>query len=160
MKQVLITAVTLLGMITSYAKQEFHPFINSQLLPIDLFKIVGNSFHEPTPVWLTTTTTGGNPSRRTGTFAASSELGTAGTYVMNIIYTGQAFHCTTTFTPYNTAHTGVPVGSTYILQSNCEKTLFDGQWRAISGTGIYQDLEANGSIVMMPGHEMVTGRLF
>lgn len=57
------------------------------------------SFAKPTPVWLTTTTTGGNPNVRTGIFAASPELGTSGTYVMNIQYFGQAFHCTTTFSP-------------------------------------------------------------
>ena len=152
MKQVLIMAVTLLGMITSYAKQEFHPFINSQLLPIDVFKNVGNSFHEPTSVWLTTTTTGGTPNAKIGTFAASPELGTRGTYLMIIVHTGMAFHCTTTFSPYS--------GGQFTTQSNCEMTLLEGQWRVISGTGAYQDLEANGSIIMHPGHEYCIGRVF
>ena len=92
MKHVLIMAVTLLGMITTYAKQEFNPFMNSKLLPINVFKNVGTSFHEPTSVWLTTTTTriGSTPNRKIGTFTASPELGTAGTYVMIIVHTGMA----------------------------------------------------------------------
>ena len=83
---------------------------------------------------------------------ASAELGTAGTYVMNIHYFGQAFHCTTTFTP-----TG---GDEFTLFSECQMTLLTGQWRAISGTGIYANLRGNGSIVMKPGHEYCTGRVF
>ena len=110
------------------------------------------SFANPTPVWLTTTTTGGNPNVRTGTFTASPELGTSGTYVMNIQYFGQAFHCTTTFTTIG--------GDEFTLFSECQKTLFTGQWQAINGSGIYANLRGNGSIVMGSGHEMVTGRVF
>jgi hypothetical protein len=123
-------------------------------MPLPQSGVVSNSlsFAKPTPVWLTTTTTGGNPNVRTGTFIASPELGTSGTYVMNIQYFGQAFHCTTTFSP-----TG---GDEFTLFSECQKTLFTGQWQAASGTGIYANLRGNGSIVMGHGHEMVTGRVF
>lgn len=120
--------------------------------PINTPSPIAQVFINPTAVWLTTTTTGGTPNAKTGTFQASSQLGTSGHYLMIVDHTGAAFHCTTTFYPAG--------GGSFITQSNCETTLFDGQWRVVSGTGIYSDLQANGSIVMMPGHEFCTGRIF
>ena len=147
MKKVFIAVFAAAITLACYAKSEIQPFMNFK------FSLVNaKTFNEPTPVWLTTTTTGGNPNRRTGTFKASPELGTEGTYVMNIIYTGQAFHCTTIFSPKS--------GGSFTTQSNCEKTNFDGQWRVIGGTGIYSDLHANGSIEMVPGHEYCIGKVF
>lgn len=111
---------------------------------------------KPTSVFLNTTqltVTGAPPSVvKTGTYVASPELGTSGTYVMDIHFFGQAFHCTTTFTPNG--------GDEFTTFSECQMTTLTGQWRVISGTGIYSDLKANGSIVMVPRHEMCTGRVF
>src|SRR6266487_1084740 len=62
-----------------------------------------SSSAEPTEVFLNTTTltsTGLPPHVvKTGSYLASPELGTSGTYVMDVEFYGQAFHCTTTFTP-------------------------------------------------------------
>jgi len=114
------------------------------------------SSSKPASVFLNTTTltsTGVPPSVvKTGTYVASPELGTSGTYVMNVQFFGKAFHCTTTFTP-----TG---GDEFTTFSECQMTLLTGQWRVISGTGIYANLRGNGSIVMLPGHENCTGRVF
>lgn len=150
MKKIIIAAGGLFIMLTCYANSGTMPFISNDLSAVKLFKIVNNN--HPTDVWLTTTTTGGTANAKTGTFTASSELGTRGTYLMIIVHTGMAFHCTTTFSPSS--------GGQFVLQSNCEMTLLDGQWRVISGTGAYQDLEGNGSIVMTPGHEFCTGKVF
>ena len=114
------------------------------------------SSSKPIPVFLNLTVltvTGVPPSVvKTGTYVASPELGTSGTYVMDIHFFGQAIHCTTTLTPKG--------GGEFTTLSDCQLTTFTGQWRVISGTGIYANLQANGSIVMVPGHEMAIGRLF
>lgn len=111
---------------------------------------------KPISVFINTTaltSTGAPPSVvKTGTYVASPELGTSGTYVMDIHFFGQAFHCTTTFTPKG--------GGEFTTFSECQMTTLTGQWRVIGGTGIYANLQANGSIVMAPGHEMCTGRVF
>jgi len=116
-------------------------------------QIAVKSPNEPTPVSLTTTTIATiAPAVKIGSYTASAELGTSGTYVMRIEFFGQAFHCTTTFSPIG--------GDEFTLFSECEMTLLRGQWRAISGTGVYANLEGNGSIIMLPGHEYCTGRVF
>ena len=114
------------------------------------------SLAKPADVFLNTTTlssTGEPPSVvKTGSYLASPELGTSGTYVMNVEFYGQAFHCTTTFTPAG--------GDQFTTFSECQMTTLTGQWRVISGTGVYANLSANGSIVMVPGHENCVGRVF
>ncbi len=111
---------------------------------------------KPANVFLNTTTltaTGIPPHVvKTGSYVASSELGTSGTYVMDIRYFGMAIHCTTTFTPAG--------GDEFTLYSECQMTTLTGQWRTISGTGIYTNLSGNGSIIMVPGHENCVGRIF
>ena len=117
---------------------------------------VSTNSSNPTDVFLNTTTltaTGAPPHVvKTGSYVASPELGTSGTYVMDIRYFGMAIHCTTTFTAVG--------GDQFTLYSECQMTTLTGQWRTLSGTGIYANLRANGSIVMVPGHEYYSGRVF
>lgn len=111
---------------------------------------------DPAEVFLTTTTltsSGAAPQvLKTGSYTASAQLGTSGTYVMTIDFYGMAIHCTTIFTPAG--------GDQFTTFSECQTTTFTGQWRIIYGKGAYANLRANGSIVMQSGHEYCTGRLF
>lgn len=111
---------------------------------------------KPAEVFLNTTTltaTGVPPHVvKTGSYVASPELGTSGTYIMDIKYFGMAIHCTTTFTPDG--------GDEFTTFSECQMTTLTGQWRVLSGTGVYANLSGNGSIVMVPGHENCVGRVF
>ncbi|KAA9037257.1 hypothetical protein FW778_17675 [Ginsengibacter hankyongi] len=110
----------------------------------------------PADVFLTTTTltsSGAAPQVvKTGSFVASAQLGTSGTYVMTIDFYGMAIHCTTVFTPAG--------GDQFTTYSECQMTTFTGQWRIIDGKGAYANLQANGSIIMKTGHEYCTGRIF
>ena len=108
--------------------------------------------YEGTEVLTTTTTATLSPGVKIGTFTAIEALGTSGTYVMTIDFYGMAIHCTTIFTPAG--------GDQFTTFSECQMTTLTGQWRVIDGKGAYANLQANGSVIMKPGHEYCTGRLF
>lgn len=111
---------------------------------------------DPAKVFLTTTTlhaSGAAPQVvKTGSYIASAQLGTSGTYVMTVDFYGMAIHCTTVFTPAG--------GDQFTTYSECQRSTFTGQWRVIDGKGAYANLQANGSIVMKTVHEYCTGRVF
>ncbi len=86
-----------------------------------------------------------------GALSISGAIQASGKYTMNPVkQTGQAFHCTNNLTLSDgtiTALTNCYDGST-------------GTWRIISGTGAYANLQGNGRLVMYPGGETWTGKIF
>src|SRR5206468_3392244 len=92
------------------------------------------------------------PVLKTGTFVASPELGDTGTYVMYVRYFGaslDSIHCNTVFTPIG--------GDEFTMGSKCSIITFIGDWKILFGSGVYTNLRGNGSVTMIPGHEMATG---
>ena len=87
-----------------------------------------------------------------GALTISGAIQASGKYTMNPVkQTGQAFHCTNNLT--------LSDGGTITALTNC----YDGStgtWRIISGTGAYANLEGNGRLVMYPGGETWTGKIF
>jgi len=115
-----------------------------------------------TSIYITTTTltSAGAPPHvlKTGTFVASHELGDTGTYIMNIRYFDAALdsiRCTTTFIPRKTKNTG----DEWTTISECSITTFLGKWHVLFGSGVYANLRGNGTVTMIPGHEMATGKI-
>jgi len=92
---------------------------------------------------------------KTGTFVASPELGDSGIYVMHITLYGAALdsiHCITTF--YTRS------GAQWTTGSRCSIVTNLGKWRIIYGTRRYANMRGHGSVVMIPDHEMATGRIW
>jgi len=93
---------------------------------------------------------------KTGTFVASHELGDTGLYVMHIKFFGQSqdsIHCLTEFYPNR--------GGRWVTDSRCSIVTNIGLWGIIQsqGSGPYKDLRGHGSVTMIPGHEMGTGKI-
>ena len=86
-----------------------------------------------------------------GALSITGAIEASGTYTMNpVIKTGQAYHCTNNL---------VTPGGTITALTNC----YDGStgtWRIVSGTGIYENLNGNGRLVMYPGGETWSGKIF
>lgn len=120
-----------------------------------------NSFssNKRTEVWTTTTTLTAvtiSPTHvlKTGTFVGSHELGDTGNYVMDIKFYGaklDSIHCNTIFMPL--------AGDEFTAGSKCSIVTNLGLWKILFGSGIYENLRGNGSVTMIPGHEMVTGKI-
>ena len=93
----------------------------------------------------------------TGTFVYAGALTISGTNTMDIgpNINGARAHCV----EIETASDG---SGTITIHMECafNTPIPQGRWEIVSGTGIYANLRGNGSIVMVPGHENATGRVF
>ena len=86
-----------------------------------------------------------------GSLSITGAIEASGTYTMNpVVQTGHAFHCTNNLT--------TPQGTITAL-TNCYDNS-TGTWRIVSGTGAYANLRGNGTLVMYPGGETWTGKIF
>jgi hypothetical protein len=86
-----------------------------------------------------------------GSLTITGAIKASGTYTMNpVVQTGRAFHCTNNLV--------TPQGTITAL-TNCEDGT-TGTWRIVSGTGAYANLQGNGRLVMYPGGETWTGKIF
>ena len=86
-----------------------------------------------------------------GSLTITGAIETSGTYTMNpVVQTGHAFHCTNNLS--------TPQGTITAL-TNCYDNS-TGTWRIVSGTGAYANLQGNGTLVMYPGGETWTGKIF
>jgi hypothetical protein len=93
---------------------------------------------------------------KTGTFVASHDLGDTGLYVMHVKYFDpllDSIHCITTFYP-NRAGTG-----TFTTSSRCSIVTNIVKWVITYGTGRYANLHGHGTVEMIPGQEMATGKI-
>jgi hypothetical protein len=117
------------------------------------------SINKRIEVWMTTTTLTVvtiSPTHvlKTGTFVASQQLGDTGTYVMDIRFFGpllDSIHCNTTFMPL--------AGDEFTTGSKCSIVTNLGLWKILFGSGVYANLSGNGTVTMIPGHEMATGKI-
>jgi hypothetical protein len=86
-----------------------------------------------------------------GSLTITGAVEASGTYTMNpVIQTGRAFHCTNNLV--------TPQGTITAL-TNCEDGT-TGTWRIVNGTGAYANLRGNGTLVMYPGGETWSGKIF
>jgi hypothetical protein len=86
-----------------------------------------------------------------GALTITGAVEASGTYTMNpVIQTGRAYHCTNNL---------VTSGGTITALTNCYDNS-TGTWRIVSGTGAYANLQGNGTLVMYPGGETWTGKIF
>lgn len=92
--------------------------------------IVGTNLNSPKPGTLT------------GTFTATGAFNTSGTAVMVVVPVGlDSIHCTYAMTARN---------GTFNIAMDCEKPpKMTGVWKVINGTGRYNHLQGNGSLIMM-----------
>lgn len=77
------------------------------------------------------------PSRQ---LKATGAITAWGKWSMDVTTTGKAFHCINTMV--------FPDG-TIIAKSNCNTVTMKGVWQIISGTGAYEGIDGNGSLVML-----------
>ena len=91
----------------------------------------------------------------TGTFTTSGALTISGTTTMDVnpIVPGSIFHCEIIL--YAT-------DGTITIHQECEfaTSLPKGQWQIVSGTGAYANLKGNGSLLMPPNTEAMTGVIY
>jgi hypothetical protein len=86
-----------------------------------------------------------------GSLIIAGAIEASGTYTMNpVVQTGHAFHCTNNLTTSQ---------GTITALTNCYDNS-TGTWRIISGTGAYANLSGNGTLVMYPGGETWSGKIF
>ncbi len=78
-------------------------------------------------------------STATGTVEVSGAFNATGTLEMQIEFLGNAIHCNLVLT--------LPAG-TITIRMNCNGVTFNGVWQILEGTGAYQNLKGNGSLVM------------
>lgn len=71
---------------------------------------------------------------------AHGAIHATGKWAMSVTVTGKAFHCINTMT--------FPDGE-IIAISNCNTVTMKGTWHVISGTGAYEGIKGNGSLVML-----------
>jgi hypothetical protein len=91
-----------------------------------------------------------------GSLTITGAIGASGTYTMNpVVQTGRTFHCTN-----NLATPDGTITALTSCQSNSSGAGTTGTWRIVSGTGAYANLQGNGRLVMYPGGETWTGKIF
>ena len=87
-----------------------------------------------------------------GVFTATGGLEANGSYIMSpVIQRGNSFECTNIF---------VTEGGTITALSYCQMGSWKGAWRIVSGSGVYENIEGNGTLVMEGGTEVWDGKIF
>lgn len=81
---------------------------------------------------------------------ASGAINATGKWAMDVRGTGSAFHCVNTMT--------FPDG-VIVAVSNCNSVTMKGNWHIIRGTGAYEGVDGNGSLVMYPHGEEWEGTI-
>jgi len=105
----------------------------------------------PTPVFLIEADNiiGGSATEIVSEGVFTGTIGTvpvSGTTHMEVRVVGQTFHCT---------HTWVSGASTLVFDSDCNMMTLNGQWRDVSGTGIFANFFAQGSLFMdLDGYDL------
>ena len=130
-------------------------FSMAAFVSMSSFKFVNESaplsYDQKQPVTFHTTATGGEGNTFTGIVTATGGINAAGTYVMTVEFLGMALHCT--------LYLQFPNG-TITIRMNCNMVTFNGRWQVLSGTGAYQNLKGNGSLIMPDDiHEVLTGHI-
>ncbi len=105
------------------------------------------------PVTITATFDSGTFPNLTGTFTTSGALTISGTVAMHVDlnpFNGIRAHCVVTLIAPN---------GTIIIHQECQFATSPpkGRWEIVSGTGAYADLNGNGSLLMPPHTEAMTG---
>lgn len=70
---------------------------------------------------------------------ASGAINATGKWTMDVTVTGKAFHCINTMTFRD---------GEIIALSNCNAVTMKGNWHILSGTGAYEGIKGNGSLMM------------
>jgi hypothetical protein len=113
----------------------------------------------PTPKkqWVSITAVYPNPTfpHLSGTFTTSGALSISGTTTMDVngLAAGKVAHCVVVlYTP----------DGTITIHQKCEFSTNPpkGQWDIVSGTGAYSNLKGNGSLLMPPATEAMTGYVY
>ncbi len=98
------------------------------------------------------TTTSSEGSTYFGPVTLSGAINASGSYIMSTEVLGMALHCNFVLT--------LPNG-TITIRMLCNLVTFNGQWQILGGTGTYQTLKGNGSLVMPnDSDEILTGVVF
>ncbi len=74
------------------------------------------------------------------TFTTGGAITSSGTWRMEVITTGKAFHCINTL---------ISSAGTLVAISHCNNQTMNGVWQIISGTGIFEDIRGNGTLMML-----------
>ncbi len=74
------------------------------------------------------------------TFTTEGAITSSGTWRMEVTTTGKAFHCINTLTSS---------AGTLVAISHCNNQTMNGVWQVISGTGIFEDIRGNGTLMML-----------
>lgn len=118
-------------------------------------KVKSLAFAHPTPVTITAIFTGGTFPVLTGYFTTSGALDITGDAEMTIgpKADGKVAHCIVELT--------TPEGNITIRQE-CEFSTDParGSWQIVEGTGAYENLKGNGSLLMPPNTEAMTGKIY
>jgi len=90
-----------------------------------------------------------------GTFTTSGALTISGTTTMDIglNVNGKRGHCVVVLTAWN---------GTITIHQECQfgSSPAKGRWEIVSGTGAYWNLRGNGSVLMPPNAEAMTGVIY
>jgi hypothetical protein len=112
----------------------------------------------PTPVPVTITATF-NPAgfpNLSGTFTTTGALTISGTAFMHVDlnFNGVRAHCVVTLLP--------STGGSIIIDQQCQFATSPpkGRWEIVDGTGAYANLNGNGSLLMPPDTEAMTGFIY
>jgi len=91
----------------------------------------------------------------TGTYVTSGALNLSGYTTMDInpIVPGKVSHCVVVLYAKD---------GTITIHQSCEFSTnpAKGQWKIVSGTGAYANLKGNGSLLMPPNQEAMTGYIY
>lgn len=127
----------------------------STRLPGDVQQVKLLTISHPTPVTITAIFTGGTFPVLTGYFTTSGALDITGDAEMTIgpKAGGKVAHCIVELT--------TPEG-TITIRQECEFSTDParGSWQIVEGTGAYEDLKGNGSLLMPPNTEAMTGKIY
>ena len=112
----------------------------------------------PTPVTITAVYDLSTFPNVTGTFTTTGALTISGPAFMHVDFLdarqSTAAHCVVTLFP--------STGGTIIIDQQCQfaSSPPKGRWEIVSGTGPYANLNGNGSLLMPPDTEAMTGVIY
>ena len=91
------------------------------------------------PIHIFGTITSADGTTYYGPVTLSGAINASGTFVMPSQLIGMALHCTFVLK--------LPNGN-ITIRMNCNMVTFNGRWKILEGTGAYQNLKGEGSLVM------------
>jgi len=128
----LLIAVALLSFVSlsSFTRQPY---------PKLLRQSVQSNQNAPITIHTSITGVASDGTTYSGNVSTLGAITESGTFVMQTEVIGMALHCT--------LNLELP-GGTLAIRMNCNMSTLNGRWKVLSGTGAYENVKGEGSLVM------------